>query len=192
MRHAAAASTERAYLGHFGPWVDFRVRSGVPVFLERGIDGMTNVWHLFEHVAYAFATKKLRSATIESRLSAINCFHRISRGFELDTTHPVIASALKGSSRSHAEVGNQATVRCPVSLATFLAGETLIPAWRNGGRVLWLALCASFFFLSARPKCSRKPGRVSTKLIVYGGQTCTDRGSAMVESRPRRGLISWV
>eukprot|EP00904_Undaria_pinnatifida_P010786 jgi/Undpi1/6838/HiC_scaffold_21.g09314.m1 len=56
---------------------------------------MTNVWHLFEYVAYAFATKKLRSATIESHLSAIKFFHRISRGFELDTTHPVIASALK-------------------------------------------------------------------------------------------------
>ena len=57
VRHAVAASTERAYLGHFGAWVDFRVRSGVPVFLDRGIDDMTNVWHLFEYVAYAFATK---------------------------------------------------------------------------------------------------------------------------------------
>ena len=51
-------STERAYLGNFGAWVDFRVSSGVPVFLRRGIDGMTKVWHLFERVAYAFATKK--------------------------------------------------------------------------------------------------------------------------------------
>ena len=38
---------------------------------------MTNVWNLFEYVAYAFATKKLRSATIESHLSAIKFFHRI-------------------------------------------------------------------------------------------------------------------
>ena len=99
VRHAVAASTERAYLGHFGAWVDFRVRFGVPVFLDRGIDDMTNVWHLFEYVAYALATKKLRSATIESHLSAIKFFHRISGGFELDTTHPVIASALKGAAR---------------------------------------------------------------------------------------------
>ena len=135
-------------MGHFGAWVDFRVRSGVPVFLDRGIDDMTNVWHLFEYVAYAFATKKLRSATIESHLSAIKFFHRISRGFELDTTHPVIASALKGAARSHAEVGSQATVRRPVSWAIWPTGETLIHAWRNGGRVLWLALCASFCFLT--------------------------------------------
>ena len=97
MRHAVAASTERVYLGHFGAWVDFRVRSGVPVFLDRGIDGMTNVWHLFDYVAHAFATKKVRSATIESHLSAIKFFRRISRGFELDTTHPAIARALKGA-----------------------------------------------------------------------------------------------
>ncbi len=77
MRHAVAASTERVYLGHFGAWVDFRVRSGVPVFLDRGIDDMTNVWHLCEYVAYAFATKKLRPATIESHLSAIKFFHRM-------------------------------------------------------------------------------------------------------------------
>ena len=142
MRHAVAAATERVYLGYFGAWIDFRVRSGVPVFLDRGIDGVTNVWHFYEHVAYAFSTKELRSATIESHLSAIKFFHRVSRIFELDTIHPVIASALKGAARSDAKVDDQATVRRPVSWATWLAGETLIPACRNGGRVLWLALCA--------------------------------------------------
>lgn len=106
------------------------------------------MWQLFEYVAYSFATKKLRSATIESHLSAIKFFHRISRGFELDTTHPVLACALKGAARSHADVGNQATVRRPVSWAMLLAGESLIPSWGTGGRVLWLALCASFCFLT--------------------------------------------
>ena len=72
---------------------------------------MTNVWHLFEYVAYAFATKELRSATIDIYLSAIKVFRRISRGFELDTTHPVLGNALKGTARSYADAGNQATVR---------------------------------------------------------------------------------
>ena len=109
---------------------------------------MANVWHVFEYVADAFSTKKLRSATIESHLSAIKFFHRISRGFEIDTTHPVIANALKGAARLHADVGNQATVRRPVSWGMLLAGEKLIPTWRAGGRVLWLALCASFCLLT--------------------------------------------
>ena len=144
MRHAIADSTERAYLGYFGAWVNFRVRSGVPVFLDRGIDDMTNVWHLVKYVAYSFASKQQRSATIESHLSAIRFFHRISRAFEIDTTHPVISSALKGAARSQVELGNRATVRRPVSRAMLFVGETLIPAWSNGGRVLWLVLCASF------------------------------------------------
>ena len=32
MRVAVAPSSERTYQGHFGAWVDFRVRCGVPVF----------------------------------------------------------------------------------------------------------------------------------------------------------------
>ena len=36
---------------------------------------MTNVWHLFAYAAYAYATKKLRSATIEGHLSAIKFLH---------------------------------------------------------------------------------------------------------------------
>ena len=43
---------------------------------------------------------------------------------------------------------NQATVRRPVSWAMLLAGESLIPSWGTEGRVLWLALCASFCFLT--------------------------------------------
>ena len=167
MRHAIAASSERTYQGHFGAWVEFRVRCGLPVFLERCRDGMANVWHVFEYVAYAFSTKKLRSATIESHLSAIKFFHRISRGFEIDTTHPVIANALKGTARLHADVGNQATVRRPVSWDMLLAGENLIPTWRAGGRVLWLALCASFCLLTrASEMVAEKPGYEFTRLIV--------------------------
>ena len=99
MRNAVAVSSEQIFLGHFGAWVDVRVRRGVPVFLQHCRGVMANVWCLFEYVAYAFASNKLRSATIESHLLAIKYFLRISRGFELDTTHPVIASALKGAAR---------------------------------------------------------------------------------------------
>ena len=97
------------------------------MFLQRCRDDMANVWCLFEYVAYAFDTEKMPSATIESHLSAIKYFHRISRGFELDTTHRVIASALKGAVRSHADVGNQATVRRLISWGMLLAGEAWFP-----------------------------------------------------------------
>ena len=146
MRHVVAASTERDYLGHFGAWVDFRARSRVSGFLDRGIGVKTNACHLFQYVAHALATKKLLSATTESHPSAIEFFHRISSRSELDTTHLVIASALKDAARSHAEVGNQATVRRPVSWAMLLAGETLILLGGTGGACCGLRCVRRFIF----------------------------------------------
>ena len=90
-----------------------------PSFLIAALTVLPTCVFFFLPVTDAFATKKLRSATIESHLSAINFFHRILRAFELDTTHPVIASALKGAARLHAEVGNQATLRRPVGYVAF-------------------------------------------------------------------------
>ena len=105
------------------------------------------MWQLFEYVAYVFATKKLRLTTIESHLSAVKCFHRISCGFELDITHLVLTSAFKGAACSHADVGSQPAVRRPVSWAMLIEDETSMPAWRTRGRVLCVALCASLCFL---------------------------------------------
>ena len=61
MRVAVAPSSERTYEGHFGAWVDFWVRCGLPVFLQHYSDSAINVWQLFKYVGYALVTKKLRS-----------------------------------------------------------------------------------------------------------------------------------
>ena len=182
--------------GHFGAWVDIRVRSDVPVLLDRGIDDMINVWHLFEYVEYALATTELRSATIESHLSAIKFVHRTSRDLELDTTHPVIASAFDGAARSHVEVGNQATVRRPLSWGMLLAAEKLIPILSNGGRGLWLAIGSSFCLLNASPKCFGIPFANPRNVLFTAGRrgfisrSGTVGGGAMVDNRRRRGLTS--
>ena len=76
---------------------------------------MANVWHLFEYAGYAFAPKKLRSATIESHMSSLKILHGIFFGFGLDTTHPAIASGPNSAACMHAAVGCQATVDRPVS-----------------------------------------------------------------------------
>ena len=186
MRHAVAASTERAYLGHFVAWIDVRVRAGVPVFRERGVKRVANVWHLSQYVACAFATKKLRSVPIESHLSVIRFFYRISRGFELDTTHPVIASVVKRAARSHVNVGNQATVRRPMSWVILLAGEKMIPAWRNGRCVLWLALCASFCFLSrASEMFTETRSRIHKTYCLWRANVAFFRG------RVQLGVAQW-
>ena len=149
MRRAIAASSERTYQGHFGKWVEFQVRCGLPVFLERCRGGMANVWrHVFEYVVPAFSTNNLRSATIESHLSVLKIFHCILRGFENYIIHLVIANALESDPRLHADVGNQATVRRPISWDMLFPREKLIPTWRAGGRVWCLAQSASFYLLT--------------------------------------------
>ena len=123
--------------------------------------------------------KKLRSATIESHLSAIKFFHRISRGFELDTANPVLASALQGAARSHTDVGNQEGVRLPVSWAMLLADEALIPAWRNGGRVLWFVLCASICFLTrASEMFANSRSRVHETYCLHRADVAFFRGQS--------------
>lgn len=136
MRHAVVPWPERTHQGHFVGWVDFRERRGMPVFLHQCSDGMFNVWQLFVYVSYSFATKQFRPPIVESHLSAIKLFHRIMRGFELYTTHPVLASALKQVGRTDADVDHQATVRRPVSWMMLLASGTLAPSWGTGGHEL--------------------------------------------------------
>ena len=148
MRNAVAVSSEHTFLGHFDAWVDLRVRYGVPIFQQHGSDDMADVWCLFEYVSYVISNKTLQSATMESNLSTIKYFPRISCGFKLHTAHPVTASTLKGAARSHADEGNQATVRRPISSVRLLAGEAIFPSWHFGCRSLWYSLCASFCFLT--------------------------------------------
>lgn len=153
----------------------------MPDFLPHCGDGMVNVWWLFEYVAYAFATKMLRSATIEIHLSAIKYFFSISRGYEPDTTPPVLASALKRAARSHDDAGNQASVRRPISWVMLLAGESLVPTWRTGGRVLWLALCASFRFLTREVILAGTRSRVHESYCLRRADVAYFRGMAQLE-----------
>ena len=150
VRNAVAPSTECAYKGHFGSWVEVRLNVlHEPVFLQFSSENpMENFCSLLEYAAYAVAAKKLQADTVESHLSAIKFFHRSSRGFELDTSHTLLRNALKCSARSHAATGLQPRVRRPVLWSMLLGGEHLSQTWGVGGRILWLALGAYFFFLT--------------------------------------------
>ena len=153
-----------------------------PVFLEATENPVVNVRSLLEYTAYAVATKKLQAQTVESHLSAIKFFHRSSRGFELNTAHPLLRNALKGSARSHAVAGSQPRVRRPVSWPMLLAGEYLAQTWGVGGRVLWLALGASFFFLT---RAAEMFAETSTRMHeIYGlrrGGVAFFRGGRQLE-----------
>lgn len=58
---------------------------------------MVNVWCLFDKLSVPIRHGQVQRATIGSHLSAIKYFHLISRGFELDRSHPVVDSAFKAT-----------------------------------------------------------------------------------------------
>ena len=152
VRNAIAPSSARTYEGYFGSWVQFRREINRGVFLSCQDDAIHNVWSLIEYIGFAYARKGLRSNAVASHLAAVAYFHRVERAVDLDIHHSLIKNALMGLKRSHAVVGSQQRVRRPVSLSMLMDGEHLSVSWGIGGRVLWMGLCASFFFLTRSPE----------------------------------------
>ena len=60
----------------------------------------------------------------------------------------VVNRALKGVARVHKAAGTKPRVRLPITWETILCGQTLVPSWGPGGRVLWLCLALSYFLLA--------------------------------------------
>ena len=67
-----------------------------------------------------------------------------------------------------------------------LAGETLIPAWRNGGRVLWLALCASFWFLARASEMLAE-----TRSCIHEPYCFRRADGAFFRGRVQLGVAQW-
>ena len=59
---------------------------------------------------------------------------------ELPTKSLRLECAFSGISRAHAVTGTKLHVRRPVSWDMLLEGETLVPSWGRGGRILWPCL----------------------------------------------------
>ena len=72
-------------------------------------------------------------------------------------------------------------MRRPVSWAMLLAGETLIPSWRNSGRVLWLALRASFCFLTRASRMfAEKRSRIHETYCLRRADVALFRGRSQL------------
>ena len=103
-------------------------------------------WALIDFAAWCFDSGNL-AGTITGKFAAVQYFHRMEAGVEVETSPPLIKCALRGIARSHAEAGTRHRVRLPVTLDMLLEGESLIPSWGVGGKVIWMCLTAMYFFL---------------------------------------------
>ena len=127
--------------------IDWQERD-LGVYLLAGAGGDSDVRSLLAYIAYAWGTDGLTAGTIAGHLAAVKLFHRQERGLELFLRHPWIVDALKGVTRSHAEAGTKSCIRRPIAWSVLLTGDSWCHQWGPGGRVLWLSLGASFFFLA--------------------------------------------
>ncbi|CAB1109801.1 unnamed protein product [Ectocarpus sp. CCAP 1310/34] len=79
---------------------------------------------------------------LQSRLNAV------TRQVEIDTSSPLIKCALRGVARSHVDLGRRRRVRLPVTWSMLRDSEGIIPSWGLAGRVTWLCLSLSYFFIT--------------------------------------------
>ena len=163
------------------------------VFIDSGEDQRTVVEQLLEFVAYAFSCLRLQHSTIASHLSAVKFFHRLACAVELDTRHPLLSNALKGAARGHADEGTEQRIRRPLPLLVLRNGASLVPQWGAGGRILFLSLTASFFFLAR--SCEMFAVSQTAMHAVHGlrrGDVAFFHGSVQLTSRDKWALADRV
>lgn len=112
-------------------------------------------------------TKRLPRTTVESDLSAVKYQHRVSRRFELQTTHPLQVSFLKRVATW--SLGLSSGYAGPVSWYVSLTGEPMCMRQGVGGRVLSLALGAWFFFLTPAADVFVQTSNRAHELHIFRG-----------------------
>ena len=105
-------------------------------------------WALIDFAAWCFESKGNLGSTLSGTIAAVQYYHRVETQVEIIATSPLIRCALKGIARFHVEAGTRRRFRLPVTWRMLLGGESSTPAWRIGGRVMWLCLSLSFSLIA--------------------------------------------
>ena len=107
-------------------------------------------WALTDSAGWCFESKGNLASTIHvsGKIAVMQYYHRVEAQVEITATSPLIRCALKGIARSHVEAGKGHRVRLPVTWRMLLDGESLVPAWGIGGRVMRLCLSLSYFLIA--------------------------------------------
>lgn len=111
-----------------------------------GVSQEKVTWALIEFAAWYFESGNM-PGTISGKLAAVQYFHRMHAGVELETSSPLLKCALRGIARSHVDAGTRHRVRLPITLDMMLEGEPITSSGESSRHVLWMCLTAMFFFL---------------------------------------------
>ena len=145
---SVAESSQCNYASGFRYWCVFRRLISSDTFLRRDALPEDMSWAVIDFAAWCFESKGNLASTISGTIAAVQYIHRVEAQVDIITTSPLIRCALKGNARSHVEAGTRHRISLPVTRRMLLDGESLIPAWGIGGRVMWLCLSLSYFLIA--------------------------------------------
>ena len=146
-RVGVAPSTLATYSGGWKIWAQFRQAGvGKPLYLDPSVGSDSLAHELASFVAYLYFSRGNKLQTVVGRLSAIQYFHKLE-GIELPLTHYFLRAVKSGLNRESTQKGEGPRIRRPLTWVILRQGHNLISSWGDGGTVLWLSLCISYFFL---------------------------------------------
>ena len=93
-----------------------------------------------------FFLSQNKMSTVAGKLVAVQYFHRRA-GIELPMRNMYLLQLKSGLARESAIHGEATRTRRPVSWVLLKHGIGLASEWGEGGRVLWLTLAVSYFFM---------------------------------------------
>lgn len=99
-----------------------------------------------QFLAFLFFTRKNKMSSVAGKLASVQYFHR-RVGAELSLKHFCVQQVKSGLARESALHGGPSRIRRPVSWVMLKQGIGDVPAWGKGGRVLWLTLAVTHFFM---------------------------------------------
>ena len=118
------------------------------IILRRDASPEEMSWALIDFAAWCFESKENLGSTLSGKIASVQYYHRGQAQVEIIATSPLIKCTLKGIARFHVEAGTRHRFRLPLTWRMLLDGESLIPPWGIGGRVMWLCLSLSYFLIA--------------------------------------------
>ena len=144
IRGSVADSSQLNYVSSFRSWIKFRGLTNAVLYFSGDTPVSDMVWALVDFAAWCCAAEGNQVGTIKSKIAiAILSSRRGRHGApdQITTAGTRVQRDISGSCSSWYE----SRVRRPVSWDMLLEGETLVPSWGRGGRILWLCLALGHF-----------------------------------------------
>ena len=146
VRASVGGSTHKVYLGKWNTWIEFMKKKGRGPWLK-SLDKSEVLTLLLQFMACRLFSFNNQQSTVRGYLAAIKFFHKLYLGWELTTSHCMIAAAGKGIGRFWGMSGKNAQVRLPLTWSILAHGYLTVTSSQEGGYVMWLGLALSYFLL---------------------------------------------